>query len=104
MMVLDIWDTYLSVPGKVEHRLHLKFTLQGQLYVFQPLPFGYTKAPHIFTKLLKPLITRLTSFDITVTFYLDNPRQASENFITNFIFRHVIQQSDCSWHVTSCQT
>ena len=72
MTILDLLDTYLSVPVLPALSIFLKFVFQGKIYMFKVLPFGYTGATHIFTKLLKPLIAHLYKAGITVTFYLDD--------------------------------
>ena len=48
--------------------------------MFKVLPFGYTGAPHIFTKLLKPLTAHLYKAGITVTFYLDDSWQSTVTY------------------------
>ena len=78
--ILDLQDAYLTVPVKFAHQIFLKFTFQGQIYMYIVLPFGYTQAPRIFTKIIKPIVARLRSFGITVMFYLDDSWQAGESF------------------------
>ena len=48
--------------------------------MFKVLPFGYTVAPCIFTKLLKPLIAHLRKCGITITFYLDDSWQSAATY------------------------
>ena len=59
LLKLDLKDAYLSVPMCQEHQKYLKFQFQGQSYQFQALPFGLSSAPHMFTKLMKPLLALL---------------------------------------------
>ena len=80
MTILDLLDAYLSIPVLPAHRLWLKFVFQGKIYMFKVLPFGYTGAPQIFTKLLKPIIAHLRKSGITVTFYLDDSWQSAATY------------------------
>ena len=78
--VLDLQDAYLTVPIDPDHAIYLKFTFQGQIYMYIVLPFGYKLAPRIFTKIIKPLVASLHSLGHTVTFYLDDSWQATQSF------------------------
>ena len=80
MTILDLLDTYLSVPVLPAHSIFLKFVFQAKIYMFKVLPFGYTGAPHIFTKLLKPFIAHLYKSGVTVTFYLDDSWQSTVTY------------------------
>ena len=75
MAILDLLDAYLTVLVHPSHCVFLKFVFLGKMFMFKVLPFRYTGAPHIFTKLLKPLVAHLHSLGVTVTFHLDDSWQ-----------------------------
>ena len=52
---IDLKDAYYSVPVAKEDQKYLKFIFNGTLYKYTCLPNGLSSAPHIFTKLLKPV-------------------------------------------------
>jgi len=56
MASLDLKDAYLLVAI---HRRYLRFPWRGKMYKLQCLPFGLSSAPHVITKLLKPVLTHL---------------------------------------------
>ena len=53
-------------------RKHLGFHWDNLTYVFNVLPFGLSPAPFIFTKLMRPLLTRWRSQGIGIAVYLDD--------------------------------
>ena len=101
MTISDLLDTYLSVPVLPALSIFLKFVFQGKIYMFKVLPFGYTGAPHIFTKLLKPLTAHLYKAGITVTFIWMTP--GNQLSLTMKVFIHAPRPSNCSCPVVSCQ-
>ena len=56
------------------------FRFEGQVYLYICLPFGFTDSPHVFTKILKPVIAKLRSLGHTVTFYLDGGWQCNYSY------------------------
>ena len=72
MTSIDITDAFLSVPVKKAHSILLKFVFQGKVYMYLVLPFGYTGSLRIFTKILKPILARLHSWGLLVSFYFDD--------------------------------
>lgn len=63
---------YFSVPVEPSHRKWLRFVWQDVLFQFTCMPQGYTAAPRIFTKLLKPVLAHLRMLGITVICYIDD--------------------------------
>ncbi|KIH57944.1 hypothetical protein ANCDUO_11859, partial [Ancylostoma duodenale] len=49
-----------------------KFSWRERFYVFEVLPFGFTSAPFIFTKVFKPLLARWRKWEINMCLYLDD--------------------------------
>ena len=68
------------VPLNKQHCTYLKFIFEGRIYMYIVLPFGYTQAPRIFTKIIKPLVARLRTLGHVVTFYLDDSWQAANTY------------------------
>ncbi|XP_011694551.1 PREDICTED: uncharacterized protein LOC105453949 [Wasmannia auropunctata] len=51
---------------------YLRFIFQGQCFEFVCLPFGLNVAPHVFTKILKPVVNQLRKRGFTSVIYLDD--------------------------------
>ena len=49
---LDLWDAYLHVPIRAEHRKLLRFLYTGRLYKFVVLPFVLSTSPRDFTRVV----------------------------------------------------
>ena len=56
MASIDLTDAYFSVNVDPEFRKFFRFTWNKVLYEFNCLPNGYSGAPRMFTKLLKPIL------------------------------------------------
>ena len=56
MVKVDLKDAFFIVPIHNTHKQHLRFRFQGLDYQFNCLPFGFSSAPWVFTKTLKPAI------------------------------------------------
>ena len=56
---IDLQNEYYTVPVSPIHWKYLRFFLQGQLYQYTCLPNGLASAPHIFTKIMKPVYALL---------------------------------------------
>ena len=69
MRSLDLKDAYLAVLIAKEHRKYLCFLWSGK---FSCLPSGLCSAPHVFTKLLRPVMAHLRSQGLQTIIYLDN--------------------------------
>lgn len=72
MCNIDLKEAYLLLPIHSEHRKYLRFYFSNDLYEFNALPFGLSSAPHIFTKILQPVITHLRSRGFKSVRYLDD--------------------------------
>jgi hypothetical protein len=69
---IDLKDAYLTVPIAQKHRKYLRFQWENQLYQFRVCPFGLASAPHMFTKLLKPVTATLRKMGVKMIIYLDD--------------------------------
>ena len=72
MASIDLKDAYYSVNIHESFRKYLRFFWEGQLYQFTCLPNGLTSAPRCFTKLLKPVFSKLRSEGFVSVYYLDD--------------------------------
>ena len=52
-VTLDLRDAYFHVPVHPAHLQDLRFVLEGMAYEFIVLPFGFSLAPHTFTKCME---------------------------------------------------
>lgn len=72
MCTIDIKDAYFLIPISEKHRKYLRFYFEGQIYEYNCMPFGLNVAPWLFTKLMKPIMTRLTEMGFISVIYLDD--------------------------------
>lgn len=69
---IDLKDAYWHVPIATSFRPYLAFSAGKQIFQFRVLPFGLNIAPRVFTKVLQPLHTKLTTLGVHVLMYLDD--------------------------------
>lgn len=72
LVSLDLKDAYFSIPIFKPHRKFLRFKWSDQTNEFTCLPFGYSLAPRVFTKVLKPVISYLRTNGYKVVIFLDD--------------------------------
>ena len=80
MASLDLKDAYFSVPIFQPHRKYLRFRWQFKLYEFTCLPFGYSLAPRVFTKIFKPIIAHFRFLGFRVFIYIDDISLVASSF------------------------
>ena len=69
---LDLSDAYYSISISPESQKYLKFRVGHQLNKFITLPNGLSSAPRIFTKLMKPVYSKLRTRGHISSGYLDD--------------------------------
>ena len=69
---IDIQDAYFHVPMNWEFHKFLAFKIENRIFVFQFLPFGLSPAPWVFTRIIKPIKSRLHTLMILIFSYLDD--------------------------------
>ena len=69
---LDLSDAYFSLPIHPSFQKYLKFRWQGQLYKFVCLPFGFSSAPRVYTKVLKPIYRWFRQQGFRCSYYNDD--------------------------------
>ena len=72
MASIDLQDAYLLIPIHKDSIMFLKFRFKNRLYHFSCLPFGLSKAPYVFTKVLKPVMAFLRTLGFISVIYLDD--------------------------------
>ena len=71
LVTIDLKDAYFSIPIFVPHRKYLRFLWRNTRYEFTCLPFGYSVAPRVFTKVLKPVIAHLRLNGLKIVIFFD---------------------------------
>ena len=69
---IDLKNAYHSVPVRPVDRDWFRFTWRGCHFRFTCLPQGFSPAPRIFTKLLKPIFSHFRALGIITLHYLDD--------------------------------
>ena len=72
MASLDLTDAYYSVPICVCCQKYLKFRIERKLYKYTCLPNGLAPGPRVFTKIMKPVFSKLRQTGHISSGYLDN--------------------------------
>ena len=68
---VDLKDAYYTVPVDKSSQKYLKFEFEGVLYQFVALPNGLASAPRVFTKLLKPVYSKVRKAGHVSTGFID---------------------------------
>lgn len=69
---IDLEDAYFHVPMDWLFHKFLAFVVDGQVFVFQMLPFGLSVAPWTFSRVVKPIKSHLHRMAILISSYLDD--------------------------------
>ena len=77
---IDLQDAYFTVSIDPQFRKYLRFFWRGNLYEFTCMPNGYSAAPRVFTKLMKPIFSTLRSEGFLSVFYLDDSLLVANSF------------------------
>ena len=72
MAIFDLQDAYLVVTIASVHVKFLKFEWKGRVYMYIVMPFGLAEAPKKFTKLIKPILSKLRRIRIILAIYIDD--------------------------------
>lgn len=76
---LDLCDAYFSIAVQEFFQKYLKFVWQGQLYKFVCVPFGYSMAPRLFTKILRPIFAWFRCQGFCCSYYIDDSINMDRN-------------------------
>ena len=69
MANIDLKDAYFAVPVSEEDRKHLRFRWGNRTFQFNCPPFGLSRAPWVFTKIIKAALAVL---GIRLIIYIDD--------------------------------
>ena len=69
---IDLKDTYYTIPLSPSHQKYLEFAINQDLFKFTCLINGYFYGSRNFTKVLKPPLSTLRLYSITIAVYLDD--------------------------------
>ena len=69
---IDLKDAYFHVPVSWLFQMFLAFVMDGQIFVFQYLPFGLAVAPWAFTRIIRPIKCYLQKMCFRVSSFLDD--------------------------------
>ena len=72
MVSVDLKDAYFSIPIFQDHRKYLRFLWNSKRFEFTCLPFGYSLAPRVFTKIFKPVMAFFRFLGFRVTIFIDD--------------------------------
>jgi len=72
MASIDLRHAYYSVPVATEHQKFLRFQWKGKIYQYTCLSNGISSAPRLFTKLTKPVYSKLRTLGFTNIGYIDD--------------------------------
>ena len=71
-MELDLKDAYFTIPIHTAHQPYLRFIVGQEHYQFTCLPFGLSRAPWVFTKVMKPIVIFLCARGVQMIVYIDD--------------------------------
>ena len=80
MTSIVLTDAYFSVPIVKRSGKFLRFQWPDMLLEFQCLCFGLSLAPYFFTKVMKPVFSRLRQEGILCWYYLDDSLYVKESY------------------------
>jgi hypothetical protein len=72
MVTVDLKDAFHHVPIHQDQQRFFRFRFEGQLYQWQAMPFGYSDAPRVFTKLMKVIAEVARTRGLRMVIYLDD--------------------------------
>ena len=72
MASIDLRDAYYTIPIAEEHCKFLRFLWRGELFEFICMPNGLAAAPRIFTRILKPVFSKLSEKGFVLFPYIDD--------------------------------
>lgn len=72
MVSVDLKDAYFSVPILKLHKKYLRFLWGSRRLEFSCLPFGYSLASRVFTKIFKPVMAYFRFLGFRVFIFIDD--------------------------------
>ena len=72
MCSIDLKDAYYSVPIHPDHQKYFSFKWESKFYCYTCMPNGWSNAPYIFTKLMKPVFYALRTQGHISSYFIDD--------------------------------
>ena len=69
---IDLSKFYWSMSIKPAHRRYFRFRMDGVLYQWRALPFGFKNSMQIMARIMAPVITKMEAFGIDVIIWVDD--------------------------------
>ena len=76
----DLRHAYYTVPIAEEHQKYLRFEWNENIYQFTCFPNGLACCPRLFTKLLKPVFSKLRNMGHIITGFIDDTLQGGQTY------------------------
>ena len=95
MVSIDLKDAYFSVPVFHPHRKYLRFLWNFKRYEFTCLPFGYSFAPRVFTKIFKPVLAHFRFLGFRVIIFIDDLILIASSYYERLQQLEVLKQTLC---------
>ena len=77
---IDLKDAYYSILIEESMRKYFRFEFDSNIYEFNALVMGYSDAPRIFTKVLKPILSHLRGNGVGIVMYIDDALIVQDSF------------------------
>ena len=72
MASIDIENAYYSIPIHPQHQNYLSFKFKNKCYSFTCVPNGLCSGPYIFTRIMKPIITKMRKLGYLNSSFIDD--------------------------------
>ena len=69
---IDLLKFYWAMLIHPSHCRYFRFRIHGELFQWRALPFGYINSMQIMARIMDPVLTRIRSFTIEVTSWVDD--------------------------------
>ena len=95
MVSIDLKDAYFSVPIFQPHLKYLSFLWNFKCYEFTCLLFGYSLAPRVFTKILKPIMAYFRFLGFRIIIFIDDLIRIASSYDECLQQLEVVKQTYC---------
>jgi hypothetical protein len=69
---IDLSKFYWTMSINPAHRRYFRFRMEGKLYQWKALPFGYVNSMQIMSRILAPVIQKLATMGIETIYWVDD--------------------------------
>ena len=75
---VDFKDAYYTLPLHADAKKYFRFLFDSTLCEFNALVMGYSDVLHIFTKVMKPVLSYLRHRGVMIVMYIDDALNDSQ--------------------------